>query len=1367
MSIRGRRAALLAAVPVLGVLAFATAPAHAKQIRLFSGSFGAATSAPANPYPLSNGEYGPSSVAVDTASGDVYVTDQGNYRVEKFTRTGEFVLMFGKGVNRTAVEAAGSEAEQNVCTLASGDVCQAGTRGSSPGAFDPANIQTSGNEISYLFLTVDNSSGPSKGDVYVADSGDDLITKFDPTGKLVSAWGDNGAGGSPNGQLNGSAALSPVKGFFPVFEGVAVDSSGNLWAADFETEHVNGGVFEFRQDSSFVKDWNPDSSGVTISARRAGIALDSQDNVYALPQKYDSAGNLIGRILGERRVSGVAVDSGSNELYIAENEESVSPWMIGRYDASCKPVPGGPACSPVESFGAGHLPEIAEFGAGVGGLATDASSPADTVYAADLRGEVATFSIKTVPDVETRSASSFTTTSATLNGTVNPAGVELNAATEGCRFEWGETTEPYEHTAPCDKSAAQIGTGAAPVEVHAAVSGLLAGKTYHFRLVAANANDVNAVLDEPSRGADSSFGPPLLESSSVAAVSSTAATLQAQAQPNGVDTRLHFEYGTEAGVYGHSTAVADLGSAGAAQSVSQPIQGLAPLVTYHYRVVIENVFGTVTSEDHSFTTQGQAVSGLPDARAWELVSPPDKNGIALEAIPREGGVIQAAADGGGLAYIAKGPIDSEPAANRSPTESQLLARRGPGGWSTLDIATPHQAAVGVLVGHNSEYRVFSGDLSLGLVEPEGATPLSPLASERTPYLRRSSGEYVPLVYPGNVPEGVKFGGKEFHPESYVGSPEVVSATPDLSHVLLSSPSVLSSPSFTAAGHYSLYEWAAGAIGLVSEIPLAPATLCGGSAPACVPAAVKGFDPPRQNGVGHKISDDGNRVFFETNSSASNGLYLRDVARGETIQLDVPNAGAQGGRGRPVFQDASVDGARVFFTDGAKLTADSKAEGNNPDLYMCEIGETASHLACTLKDLTVDSNPGESGGVLGGVIGASSDGSAVYFVANGALTGAQGAVHGNCIGASTPSNLSAAASCNLYRYDTATGETRLIAILSNRDVGDWAEWSDHRTARVSPDGRWLAFMSQRPLTGYDNRDANPGAYEEEEVGGKFVPVLLNGRPAPAHDEEVFLYDASAEEGQGRLVCASCNPTGARPAGVFDKGVDPNMLVDRPKSWASIWLAASIPGWTPFLAGESFHQSRYLSDSGRLFFNSADALVPQDSNATQDVYQYEPPGVGGCTEASASFGRASAGCVDLISSAGSSEESVFLDASESGNDVFFLTASQLAPTDVDKALDVYDAHVCSAESPCPAPPPAPEPECAGDACQGFVQAPNDPTPGSLTFSGPGNLVSALTAPPVKKPTVRCKKPKKLSHRRCVKPKRKAKKAKRATTNRRAGR
>jgi hypothetical protein len=158
----------------------------------------------------------------------------------------------------------------------------------------------------------------------------------------------------------------------------------------------------------------------------------------------------------------------------------------------------------------------------------------------------------------------------------------------------------------------------------------------------------------------------------------------------------------------------------------------------------------------------------------------------------------------------------------------------------------------------------------------------------------------------------------------------------------------------------------------------------------------------------------------------------------------------------------------------------------------------------------------------------------------------------------------------------------------------------------------------------------------------------------------------------------------------------------------------------------YQDRYLSNSGRVFFNSTDALVPQDTNGTVDVYEYEPTGVGGCNEASQTFSARSAGCVDLISKGTSSEESVFLDASESGDDVFFLTTAQLSKRDTDSTYDVYDARVGGGEAEAVKPV-----ECLGAACQGIVEPPNDPTPNSLTFQGPGNLLASLSGPPSKPP------------------------------------
>jgi hypothetical protein len=135
------------------------------------------------------------------------------------------------------------------------------------------------------------------------------------------------------------------------------------------------------------------------------------------------------------------------------------------------------------------------------------------------------------------------------------------------------------------------------------------------------------------------------------------------------------------------------------------------------------------------------------------------------------------------------------------------------------------------------------------------------------------------------------------------------------------------------------------------------------------------------------------------------------------------------------------------------------------------------------------------------------------------------------------------------------------------------------------------------------------------------------------------------------------------------------------------------------------------SARVFFNSFESLVPRgDANGKADVYQWEAPGAGSCSESSPAYSPPNGGCLSLISSGESPTDSVFLDASQSGGDVFFSTASSLLPQDPG-LIDIYDARAGGGYPPL-APLPA---QCEGDACQGAPAAPNDPTPASSSFEG----------------------------------------------------
>ncbi len=665
---------------------------------------------------------------------------------------------------------------------------------------------------------------------------------------------------------------------------------------------------------------------------------------------------------------------------------------------------------------------------------------------------------------------------------------------------------------------------------------------------------------------------------------------------------------------------------------------------------------------------------------------------------------------------------------------QVISTRGSEEWTSKEITTPHSKGEGVTTEEPTEYRFFSPNLSLSVVEPQFLNepfenpPLTAEAREKTIYLRTAEGGgFQPLVTAANDATGTPIGGKL----AFQG------ATANASHVVFRSEV----PLVEGAAGTGLYEWEAGApLKLLSVLPGSEHT------PASEPAlGYHGFD------VRGAISQDGSR-FFWTNEGELGPLYMRDTTKEETTEVNaaqgVQEAGAEemeDGLDEVHFQLATSDGSKAFFTDTWPLTSESALEPSSEvevfhaaDLYEYDVGTGK------LTDLTVSRNAGEQADVLGTLPGASEDGSYVYFVANGVL--APGAERGNCPRIS-PIRIGAApeGECNLYVSELdpehpGQRETRLIARLSDEDANDWGEGNvpvvgdlGGVTAQVSGNGRYLAFMSDRDLTGYDNVDADPGAED-------------------AADQEVFLYDASA----GRLVCASCNPDGQPPVGVFDTrhaGEGEGLTVDRPELWTGQWLAGSIPGWTLYGYDPPMteHQSRYLSNNGRLFFDGADALVAQDQAPTrqetvnsktldvgvENVYEYEPDDIGSCQQAS--------GCVALISSGTSERESAFLDASEYGGDVFFSTAAKLVAQDSEPGHEVYAAAECgTGEAPrCLTEKPPPPEECNGEACRGPAGSqPGIQIPPTYTSSPAGNQAAPPGGPASKPKSPTATKPTKLT-------------------------
>jgi hypothetical protein len=1185
-------------------------------------------------------------VGVDQEAGDVYVGEFNNERVSKFDSAGTFLLAWGWKVNEEH-----PADELQTCTPSTG--CIKGEAGRGAGQF-ASGCGAEG-------VAVDNNPlSSSYKDIYVADYCHYRVEKFDPEGKFLLMFG---------GQVNATTKGNICVAGETCTTGSAGTGDGEFeWTYEHSYVAVGPGGAVYVGDRARVQVFQPSGiwrenislAGLSPNGKVTALAVDAAGKVYLADEgisgvrEFEPGGieKATQFDVGSMSIEAIAL-SKSGELFVADGSGG---FHVAAYEANG---------SQLSSFGF-------KTASGTGGIAY--SDSLNELYAT-AGGTVWVLVPPALgPTVENESATAELRGAASLFATVNPEGNST-----AVHFEYVDDKHFQEsgYASATSTSAQTIGSGFIDehVEAHLPAKTLTPGVVYHWRAVAVDASRRKAVGSDQSLEETPAA---LVEGPWASNVAGTSATLSARIDPLGASTSYRLEYGLGSS-YEH-TFNGNVGEGMGYVQISYHIQGLQPLVNYHYRLVTESEVGSVEAV-RAFTTQTASTEfKLPDGRAWELVSPPNKKAASIGAcISGCYTLTEAANDGSGITYTVNEPIGEGTIGHIFG--AQILSIRTSSGWRTENVAAradlpPEGESAKNLFAGGELWHVFSQDLTLGLLEPGtgDATPQSPEATERTLYLRHNAaGTMQPLENAADVPSGLKFGDQQM---------VYFTGTPDLSHVVFGTQMALTPEAIyeeSCKGCFqplNLYEWHAGHFELVNILPDGTTK----------PGAFVGNYYQGAGGGGmtaHAISDDGRWIVWKYGQLVPEGekvkLYVRDMVDKRTFKVGGPFAR---------FETMSSDGSKVFYVE--------TKNGLNGDLYLFDT------KTGTKTDLTANHGSGErNAGVQNAVLGSSRDGSYIYFVATGVLAG--GAVSGQY---------------NLYLLHEEAGSwnTALVAVLSKEDEHTWGGTNEGRAgpdaqqlpwlvnSEVSPNGRYVAFMSNSPLTGYDNRDA---------VSGQ-------------RDEEVYLYDAISQ----RLICASCNPTGARPVGVFDQGETENsepLLVDQRGTWTKLqglgsnhWLAGSLVGWNNELNLASY-EPRYVSDEGRLFFDSPDALVPQDTNGVEDVYEYEPAGVGSCTHQDTSFGEASGGCVSLISSGQSSAESAFMDASETGGDVFFVTSKKLVGEDYDNAYDMYDAHICTSGEPCRTEPVSP-PECtSGDSCK---VAPSSqptifgPTP-SATFKGTGNV------------------------------------------------
>ena len=750
--------------------------------------------------------------------------------------------------------------------------------------------------------------------------------------------------------------------------------------------------------------------------------------------------------------------------------------------------------------------------------------------------------------------------------------------------------------------------------------------------------------------------------------------------------------------------------------------------------------------------------GLPDCRAYEMVSPLEKGGAAVGSTDS-----RAAISGEALTYISPGSFrGSGPEPVGAALVSRYLSRRGPDGWSTTNITPPYDTLSPQTTTSFQEL-LFTPELSVGLLE-----------SRFTPLVKGDPPGYVNL-YRADTEDGsyqrvsdVTPPAAEIPPYT-IGvvtsseRPQAAGASTDLNHVVFQQKASLVGGA--SPYHEHVYEWAGGPLSQV-DVPPAGIKFEGEDN---VGAPGEGEEVATFGNSWRAVSADGSRVFFTAGEKQQTGekeflsgqLYVRENPEepqspyvggscsvpGDACTVEVSasqrtNAGGEPDPDpdgpRPAFyRGASLDGSRVFFTSRAELTNDANTgeEDNAANLYAYDV-ETGA-----LSDLTPEADIGPEdpqGAAVLGLVTASEDGSYVYFVANGVLSQAANsegvkATPGDCK-VEEEENLVGERTCSLYveHYDGSGweppvfiaslvgGDKAEAGVSEAHDETDWLGYeysSQHglillhdwgpglHTARVSGGGVSLAFESQRSLTGYENEQAEAGECGESESG---------------RCREVYVYDVGSGSHPPTLVCASCDPnSGVRPVGPAVLGAQEKSLEAHAGNEIS-----------------SFYVQRNLSEGGgRLFFQSPDPLVPRDSNGRTDVYEWERPatasevvkGENSCTSSSPEYHAGEEGCVFAISDVAGDYESEFMDASSSGGDVFIATTDQLLASDTDSRADVYDVRVgggfpvsvasavCTNADSCKLPV-SPQPGVFG-------------VPASATFSGPVSLVPPLPSGVVK--------------------------------------
>jgi hypothetical protein len=438
--------------------------------------------------------------------------------------------------------------------------------------FDPVNfVEVWGVGGGYVHVTVDNSGNlASKGRVYVSKSSGGIMA-FSPDHNPI-----NFSASAP--YISGNTITGTPGGAFGQGWNIAVDDNGNIYVVDKEKKVVD----EFDSTGAFLRSFDGTGAPGGFSGNLAGVAVDP------------TTGNVL------------VVDAGNHAVDEFSPSGEYLSQLLG-------------AETPALSFGTLN-----------GGIAVNSSG---YVYVADGSNHVIDIFTPGVvqPKITYGAISNSGHTSGTLNATVDPNG---GGEVTGCHFEYGTSTTYSSGSAPClDGSNATVGTPGNQIigttVVHADLSGLTAETTYHYRLVASNAEPFGT-----KKGSEQLYTPKAVIGVTTEPASNPVAgseTLGGSFTGEGIETTYYFEYVPDSAydplainpyASGSTTAAppgALAGSGTGPQTVSATVS-VSSFTEYHYRAVFTNSFGTTYGPDQAFVSAAPLLPTVGATSASEVSS---------------------------------------------------------------------------------------------------------------------------------------------------------------------------------------------------------------------------------------------------------------------------------------------------------------------------------------------------------------------------------------------------------------------------------------------------------------------------------------------------------------------------------------------------------------------------------------------------------------------------------------------------------------------------------------------------------------------------------------------------------------------------